>query len=77
MKNYFIGIDFSKKTFDATVLKKDEPCGLGVHQVFNNTESGINNFKKWIIKTTETNKKVQRVSIAPLYIYNQCLFHKN
>ena len=37
MKNYFIGIDFSKKTFDATVLKKDEPCGLGVHQVFNNT----------------------------------------
>lgn len=57
MKNYFIGIDFSKKTFDATVLKKDEPCGLGVHQVFNNTESGINNFKKWIIKTTEMNKK--------------------
>lgn len=55
MKNYFIGIDFSKKSFDATVLRRDEPCAQGVHQVFNNTTSGLSEFKKWVIKTTGSN----------------------
>ena len=57
MKSFFIGIDFSKRTFDATVLEKDEPCGQGIHHVFNNTTSGLNDFKKWIVKTTGTDEK--------------------
>lgn len=57
MKNFFIGIDFSKKTFDATVLLKNEPCAQGIHHVFNNNLSGVNDFKRWIVKTTETNEK--------------------
>lgn len=48
MKKYFIGIDFSKKTFDATMIKEyeDHIEELGYHQ-FDNDEKGFRNFYSW------------------------------
>ena len=50
MYNNFVGIDFSKKTFDATILGKDNLIGSGVHKQFKNTINGMNMFQRWVKK---------------------------
>ena len=42
MKKIFIGIDFSKEKFDATLIKAEgvKECGPSVHEVFDNKTSG-------------------------------------
>lgn len=62
MKNFSIGIDFSKKTFDATILHRDNDDfkELGFSK-FNNDPQGFKDFEKWVrcvIKVTAgTTKK--------------------
>jgi len=43
----FIGIDISKKTFDAAVLKLNSP-GKVVHQCFSQTGDGYKSFVSWL-----------------------------
>lgn len=50
MKKLFIGIDFAKEKFDATVI---EACGLKEfgcreHAAFANTAKGFRQFHKWV-----------------------------
>ena len=51
MYNYFIGIDFSKQTFDVTILGKNNLSGKGEHKQFKNTINGMNMFERWIKKS--------------------------
>lgn len=52
MKKIFIGIDFSKKTFDATMLREcdDHNEELGYKQ-FDNTRKGYKDFYRWARST--------------------------
>lgn len=50
MKNIFIGIDFSKKTFDATVLKANLLHEKGEHRQFSNNKNGALKLIKWVEK---------------------------
>jgi transposase len=50
MKKIFIGIDFSKEKFDATLIKAEglEECGPNVHEVFDNKTSGYRRLERWV-----------------------------
>lgn len=58
MKNIIIGIDFSKETFDATVLDLTKSNGElpasinGVHEKFSNSKRGFQQLLAWIKKST-------------------------
>lgn len=47
-KSYFIGIDFSKSSFDATILSSDRLGEAGTHSKFENGKGGIQQFIKWM-----------------------------
>jgi transposase len=47
MKNVVIGIDFSKETFDATILRVNELSSKGLHEQFSNNKTGLAKFVKW------------------------------
>lgn len=50
MKKIFIGIDFSKEKFDATVIKAVgvEECAERQHEVFDNKVSGFRRLLRWV-----------------------------
>ena len=50
MKKIFIGIDFSKEKFDATVIKAVgvEECAERMHEVFDNKVSGFRRLLRWV-----------------------------
>ena len=50
MKKIFIGIDFSKEKFDATVIKAEgvEECAERRHEVFDNKVSGFRRLLRWV-----------------------------
>ena len=50
MKKIFIGIDFSKEKFDATVIKVEgvEECAQRQHEVFDNKVSGFRRLLRWV-----------------------------
>jgi len=50
MKKIFIGIDFSKEKFDATLIKAEglKECAPSVHEVFANKTSGFRRLVKWV-----------------------------
>ncbi len=50
MKKIFIGIDFSKEKFDATLIKAEglKECAPSVHEVFDNKTSGFRRLVKWV-----------------------------
>lgn len=48
MKTFIIGIDFSKRTFDATLLQRENLNAEGSHNVFENNKQGLNAFNKWV-----------------------------
>jgi transposase len=50
-KVLFIGIDFSKKTFDATLMHQDR-LEATLHKAFDNTEAGYSEMLRWIKKQT-------------------------
>lgn len=58
MKNIIIGIDFSKETFDATVLDLSKTKGVlpasinGMHEKFQNSKRGFQQLLAWIKKST-------------------------
>jgi transposase len=52
MKNLFIGIDFSKKKFDATVLDRKGKSGTGVHAEFENNAKGSIALVQWVGQQT-------------------------
>ena len=43
----FIGIDISKKTFDAAIVKSSHPT-LPVHHCFEQSPTGYNDFINWL-----------------------------
>ena len=49
MKKIFIGIDFSKEKFDATLIQAEglKECAPSVHEVFDNKTSGYRRLVKW------------------------------
>ena len=55
MKKIFIGIDFSKEKFDATLIKAEglEECAPSVHEVFDNKASGFRRLVKWVKANAE------------------------
>ena len=50
MKKIFIGIDFSKEKFDATVIKAEgvEERAARQHEQFDNKVSGFRRLLKWV-----------------------------
>ena len=50
MKKIFIGIDFSKEKFDATLIQAEglKECAPDVHEVFDNKTSGYRRLVKWV-----------------------------
>lgn len=52
MIKFFIGIDFSKKTFDATIIERDKLDEKGVHAVFENTTDGEKKLTAWVMEQT-------------------------
>ena len=48
MNKTFIGIDFSKETFDATILFRGNLNDKGIHEQFENNKTGFNRFERWI-----------------------------
>ena len=58
MKNIIIGIDFSKETFDATVLDLSKTNGVlsanidGMHQKFQNGKLGFRQLLRWVKTST-------------------------
>lgn len=60
MKKYFIGIDFSKKTFDVTMLREydDHNEDLGYKQ-FDNNNKGYHDFYRWARDTAAKGTKSQ------------------
>lgn len=48
MIKFFIGIDFSKETFDATLIREGELDSQGEHSVFKNTSEGAESLLSWI-----------------------------
>ena len=56
MKKIFIGIDFSKEKFDATLIKSEglKECAPSVHEVFNNKTSGFRRLVKWVKAQSES-----------------------
>ena len=56
MKKVFVGIDFSKLTFDAVVLF-DVESNVFTHQVFDNTPDGCALFVKWVKSLCKTSIK--------------------
>lgn len=60
MKKIFIGVDFSKKTFDVTMLREydDHNLELGYSQ-FENKEKGFRAFYKWAKKTAPKGTQTQ------------------
>lgn len=52
MNNFFIGIDFSKKKFDAVILTRQDLSADGVHAIFDNTAAGCKLFARWLKKQT-------------------------
>ena len=59
MKNIIIGIDFSKETFDATVLDLTKSNGVlpasinGMHEKFQNRKRGFQQLLAWVKKVTK------------------------
>lgn len=56
MKKLFIGIDFSKKTFDASFFEK-EKTGEVFYSRFENTKEGFRAFIKWVSTNTRLSKE--------------------
>ena len=56
MKKIFIGIDFSKEKFDATLIKSEglKECAPSVHEVFNNKTSGFRSLVTWVKAQSES-----------------------
>ncbi len=48
MKKIFIGIDFSKKTLDATVMRENYLHEKGEHMSFSNNKTGAMKLIKWV-----------------------------
>lgn len=57
MINFFIGIDFSKKTFDATIMERDRLDEKGMHAVFENSVNGAEELIGWVMKQTLASSK--------------------
>jgi transposase len=57
MKNFMIGIDFSKQTFDATILQAAALTGKGKHQQFQNSSEGFKAFEKWVMQNVGKDAK--------------------
>ena len=55
MKKIFIGIDFSKEKFDATLIKAEglKECAPSVHEVFDNKTSGFRRLLRWVKAQSE------------------------
>lgn len=52
MVKFCIGIDFSKKTFDATVIPCDDLESRGIHREFRNTLDGMGRMLRWVLEST-------------------------
>ena len=48
MNNYFIGIDFAKKKFDAVILSEGNLNEPGSHRTFENSSKGYVTFLRWV-----------------------------
>ena len=53
MTNFFIGIDFSKGTFDATIMERDRLDEKGIHAVFENSAKGTKALVEWVMEQTQ------------------------
>ena len=55
MKKIFIGIDFSKEKFDATLIKAEglKECAPSMHEVYDNKTSGFRRLVRWVKTQSE------------------------
>lgn len=66
--NFFVGIDISKKYFDAAVLHQSNP-GLTMHQSFNQNEQGYKLFISWLREQGCTNNNEILICMEHTGIY--------
>lgn len=52
MKNYFVGIDFSKRKMDVSIVKKDSPERSIAYKQFSNDTEGAKKMCEWVEQTT-------------------------
>lgn len=58
MKKFFIGIDFSKEKFDATMISlSHDDAESSVHGVFPNTKDGYRSLRKWVADNSGSRDK--------------------
>lgn len=57
MIKFFIGIDFSKRTFDATIMEGDKLDEKGIHAVFENSLNGAKKLMDWVMEQTHVFSK--------------------
>lgn len=53
MKSFFIGIDFSKEKFDATVIRTSAEGEVREHGEFKNKTEGYKAFLRWVVRKSE------------------------
>ena len=57
MKKFFVGIDFSKRRMDVSIVKKDIPERAIAYKLFANNAEGAKEMCNWVERTTRTSTK--------------------
>ena len=74
-KFFFIGIDVSKLTFDAAICPLiNHQRGTMVHQCFDNNESGLKTFHRWLKDQGATQKEQILIVIENTGLYHRALW---
>lgn len=57
MKKFFVGIDFSKRRMDVSIVEKDFPERVIAYRLFANNAEGAKEMCNWVERTTGTSTK--------------------
>ena len=57
MKKFFVGIDFSKRRMDVSIVEKDFPERVIAYKLFANNAEGAKEMCNWVERTTGTSTK--------------------
>lgn len=59
MKKFFVGIDFSKRKMDVSIVEKDFPERTIAYKQFINNAEGAKKMCEWVEYTTNTSTKLE------------------
>ena len=74
-KDFYIGVDISKKTIDVAIYKKEKSSKVSVCEKFPNSSDGFKEMKRWLCKCGVSLKNALFCMEATgHYTYDLCLF---